>query len=64
MAEPDALNRAITDETDFTRTFSNPVCKQTYNSLPKIYGKKKKPKIITLQSLTKNNKESHSTLHH
>lgn len=31
------------------RSFSNPICKETYNSLPKIYGKKKKKaKSITM----------------
>lgn len=29
-------------EVEISRTFSNPICKETYDSLPKIYGKKKK----------------------
>lgn len=33
---------------DMIRTFTNPICKETYNSLPKIYGRKKrKTRLLT-----------------
>lgn len=43
MSEEPQLPPTLNDtNAEMIRTFSNPVCKQTYNSLPRIYGKKKK----------------------
>lgn len=50
-------NEPLDPPTDMTRTFSNPICKDTYNSLPRIYGKKKH-NARTLKSPTHNRSEA------
>lgn len=53
MSEDPQLSSAQIEGTlEMTRTFSNPICKETYNSLPRIYGKKKK-NIRQLKSSTR-----------
>ena len=41
---------------ELIHAFANPICKQTFDSLPKIYGKKKKKPLSISPSMKIHNK--------